>query len=163
MNRRAFVGLLCAGATTVAGCSTPGGIVGSDGESDAIEDRQLDLVDPEPRFGANGSGWSEGSLSGADVRFETAMDRVVVLGHLNSGSRSCKETLIESARYDDGSETLTVVILDRYDGSNTCTLEKAIVPYEATITFDDAFPERVVVKHRAGDRGIVYSETFTTH
>lgn len=161
MNRRLFLGVMGAGIATLAGCAAPGTTPDTGDRNQPIVDRQFTLVDSEERFGSGSYDPDERFRHATDVRFEAQSDRVVVVGRLKSGGRSCKETVLESATYDEASDTLTVVVFDDHDESATaCTAEITVVPYEVIVTFDSMLPEEVVVKHRADRSGIVFTEKY---
>lgn len=145
------------GIATLAGRSAPGTSPDTGDANQSIVDRQLRLVDSGERFESESYDGNERFRHAAEIWFETQNDRVIVAGRLRSGGRSCKETVLESATYDEASDTLTVV----FDESATaCAAEIAVVPYEATVSFDSMLPGEVVVKHRMDRRGIVFAENY---
>lgn len=161
MNRRVFLDVVGVGIATLAGCSAPGASLDSGDANRSIVERRFRLVDTDERFGSGSYDPDERFQHAAEIRFETENDQIVVEGRLKSGGRSCRETVLESATYDRASDTLTVVVLDDFDESATaCTAEIAVVPYEATVTFDSMLPAEVVVKHRTDRNGIVFAEEY---
>lgn len=158
MERRSFLGGLFGGVVTLTGYSAVDPSPGTDGSDPSIVDRRFRLVDPEQRFDAGSYDFDERFRHVAEIRFDAETNRVVVAGRLRSGGRSCKRTVLESATYDSTSDTLTLVVFDRVDESvGLCTSEIAVVPYEATVTFDTELPGEVVVEHRTEGDGTVFS------
>ncbi|WP_231186297.1 hypothetical protein [Haladaptatus sp. DYF46] len=80
--------------------------------------------------------------------------RVAVAGQIESGGRSCMETALETVGIDEGSETLVVVVADRKEqGMSGCTMEEALVRYDATVTLKGDVPNRIRVRHRSEEAG----------
>ena len=122
---------------------------------------RFELVDSQERFN-NGSYDPEKRFANyATVEFDSTERRVRVLGQVKSGSRSCKETELKTLRYDESSETLTVVVFDDYIHHSACTAELGVVPYSVSVNFDSNLPSRVVVKHVEDGEGFLYGEGVT--
>ncbi|WP_083864273.1 hypothetical protein [Haloferax prahovense] len=160
MKRRIFLGLLSA---SIAGCTATGAPSNEDSPNRQIMDTQFTLVDPKERISLDESDVDNRFQHAANVQFNAMKNQIIVRGRLKSGSRSCMETVLESASYNEKSDILTVVVSDKRDESATiCTDEISIVAYESTITFDLSLPGTVVVKHRREDQGIVFTNSFTS-
>ncbi|EFW90684.1 hypothetical protein ZOD2009_18360 [Haladaptatus paucihalophilus DX253] len=79
-----------------------------------------------------------------------AKNQIRIAGQIESGGRSCMETVLETVGIDEDTDTLLVVVADRQQqGASSCTLEEALVRYDATMTLKDAVPNRVRVRHRS--------------
>ncbi|WP_423743456.1 hypothetical protein V5735_10400 (plasmid) [Haladaptatus sp. SPP-AMP-3] len=59
------------------------------------------------------------------------------------------ETVLQTVGIDEDSDTLVVVADRRQQGASSCTLEEALVRYDATVTLKDSVPNRVRVRHRS--------------
>ncbi|WP_445236893.1 hypothetical protein [Haloferax sp. EPS crtB] len=159
MKRRIFLGLL---SVSIAGCTATGAPSNEDSPNHQIMDTQFTLVDPKERSNPDESDVDNRFQHTANVQFNTTKNQIIVKGRLKSGSRSCMETVLESASYNEKSDTLTVVVSDNRDESATiCTEEISMVAYESTITFDSSLPGTVVVKHQSEDQEIVFTDSFT--
>ncbi|UHQ96034.1 hypothetical protein [Natrinema halophilum] len=162
MDRRTFLGLSGAGFTTLAGCMATGSPADKNCFTQPITDFQFALVDSEEPPKSTKIDFEKRFQHAVNVHFISEEFQIIIEGRLKSGGRSCKKTVLESACYDEESDTLTVIVFDdRDESAGVCTTETAVVPYKATISFDSMLPENVVVKHREDGPGIKFKDSFS--
>lgn len=148
MRRRRL--LAVAGATVAAGCTgrtgTPGGQNETDGTTTlpSVTDRSVETVDT-----------GCGSDSTASVSFGSAS--VTVSGSVPS-SDPCHRATLAEASYDADADELSVTVGATAEGDGPCVQCLGVVDYEATVSFADGLPGRVVVSHA----GLSGTERVTT-
>jgi hypothetical protein len=149
MRRRDLLGTVGAAVgPALAGCVGSGGPdpgtgdgdgdSGGDGETDtpatpSVTDRNLTEIEECPTQGSASVSWGE-----------TA---VTVTGCI-TGRNGCSVPVLESAEYDAEADELAVTVTtEEEDSGGACTQALTDLGYEATVTFADGLPGRVVVTH----------------
>ncbi|MFC6992561.1 hypothetical protein ACFQH3_12885 [Haladaptatus sp. GCM10025707] len=150
MNRRTFI-VSAAGvaATAGAGCVSSGNGNGSGGNTTTT-------ATPEPKPKVTNKSLSVVSagcgneVSEASVSFQPDQSQVQVSGVI-WGPNACHTGKLESAEYDEESDTLTVhVVTKQPDEDAMCAQCIQEIEYEASVGFENGLPETVVVNHTVG-------------
>ncbi|ODR79815.1 hypothetical protein BG842_07085 [Haladaptatus sp. W1] len=77
-----------------------------------------------------------------------ANGRIEVSGQIESGGRSCMETVLETVGMDEESDTLVLIVADEQkQGARGCTMEEALVGYDATVRMKGDTPTRIRIRH----------------
>ncbi|MFC5368524.1 hypothetical protein [Salinirubrum litoreum] len=149
MRRRELLSTVgVAVGTALAGCVGSGPDTGtgddSDGDSGGSEDtstpatpsmtgQRLTELDECPENGSASVAWGETD--------------VTVTGCL-TGRNGCSVPVLGSAEYDAAADELAVTVTtEEDDAGGACTQALTDLGYEATMTFENGLPDRVVVTH----------------
>lgn len=96
------------------------------------------------------------------VTFDSEDNRVVVIGLIESGQRSCMRTFLQKATYIPKRDILDIVVADKtIDSDGPCSSEIAVVPYELVIAFENGLPETVILEYDSDLQKSDFTETVT--
>ncbi|PSP75048.1 hypothetical protein BRC81_16315 [Halobacteriales archaeon QS_1_68_20] len=139
------------GLATVAGC-LEGGPAGDD-STEEPDENETPTPTPKPApVLASKSFTVTGTESGeSSQRAEVSFDDTIRINGTTTGNNGCYTAKLAKADVRDGTLAVTVKAVEDRDDDEMCTQALVKIDYEATFEFEDALPDRVVVKHDSMD------------
>lgn len=137
MNRRTFVVGAVGSLAVGSGCVERSSSGNDEPATRGITSREFTITDSKP----------EGPFDDEpSVAFDPQAGRVTVTGKMWEGN-PCKEARLETATYDESTETLDVTVGVEKTGEN-CPDSLGAIAYRATIGFGDSLPRTVTATER---------------
>ena len=137
MNRRTFVVGAVGSLAVGSGCVERSSSGNDEPATRGITSREFTIIDSKP----------EGPFDDEpSVAFDPQAGRVTVTGKMWEGN-PCKEARLETATYDESTETLDVTVGVERTGEN-CPDSLGAIAYRATIGFGDSLPRTVTATER---------------